>query len=650
MSGTLSIGGLVSGLDVDGIITKLQAAEQTPITNLTAQKTTLQTQYNAWNEINTRVLAIQQSANNLATLKSQAGTAVSVSDSTHMSATTSATATPGTYSFTVDKLSTYNQYVSNSFTDQDTTMVGSGSLTIGSGTSSTTIDTSNLTLTGLSNAINQANVGVSAYIVQENATSYRMVLNAQNQGTAGKIAITNSVTGTNALTLAESQQAQDTTLHFGSGDTAVTVTRSGNTLTDVIPGVTLNLASGIENTNVSLTVSRSYANIEQTINDFATQYNNLIDDISNQQSFDTTSNATGPLFGQYQLNEIKSDMASTIMGTVPNLASTMSSVDEVGITTDTSGKLVVDTSALVSALQSNFDGVMHLFGASGTSTNADIVYQGSSNDTKTSPSTGYAVHIDQAATKAHLTLGTAIPDTLTADESLIINGQTIALTTGMTQMQLLAAINSNTTKTSLVASYTGADGTGTGSYLTFTQQNYGASQHINVVSTLESGGLGIGNKALNETSTGGVAGQDVAGSIDGVAATGSGQVLTVSSGDANGLSVLYSGTATGDQAPIVFTRGIGAMLQTSLSYVTDSSGNQGISLTEANLQKQMDNIDTQVTKENASITADMDRMRTEFNAMEVSLNTLQNQGNQLSSMLGTTSTSTSTPTVSSTSS
>ena len=139
----------------------------------------------------------------------------------------------------------------------------------------------------------------------------------------------------------------------------------------------------------------------------------------------------------------------------------------------------------------------------------------------------YAIAVTTQAEQAQATAGTGQTANLGADETLTVNGVSIALTAGMTQAQVVTAINNYNSSTQATASVVGGD-------LTIATDGYGSGESASVVSTVAAAttSSGVGTTAVTDT------GIDIAGTIGGLAATGSGLVLTGDTGLAvEGISV-----------------------------------------------------------------------------------------------------------------
>lgn len=195
-----SIDGIISGLDTTAIVEAIINAQRFQVNHLMQRQAEATNQVTTYNSISALVVALQTSISPL--LKPSAFTAatLSVSDTTAFSATATGTVAPGAHSITVESLATNNQLASQGF-DDPTDSLGTGTIeiSVGSGSSTTiTLDSTNNTLTGLKNAINEAGIGVTASIINDGSAgnSYRLMLTAKESGSANSINLTTSLTGT----------------------------------------------------------------------------------------------------------------------------------------------------------------------------------------------------------------------------------------------------------------------------------------------------------------------------------------------------------------------------------------------------------------------------------------------------------------------
>jgi flagellar capping protein FliD len=155
----------------------------------------------------------------------------------------------------------------------------------------------------------------------------------------------------------------------------VAVTRSSNTVDDLITGVTLNLKAAAPDTTVTVKVDRDYDQIKDQITEFVTAYNDLLDTINGQLTYDAaTQTPGGPLFGDSTLRALRTGLIDTIVSPVPGLNQDFSALGQVGINLDNNGKLTVNDGTLQGFLETNFEDVKNLFATSVSSTNGSLTY------------------------------------------------------------------------------------------------------------------------------------------------------------------------------------------------------------------------------------------------------------------------------------
>lgn len=649
MAGTSSVGGLASGLDTNSIISQLIELERIPITNLETRKTKLNAKLSAWQEANTRILALKDKMTALSLGTSFNARTLTSSDETIVKGTVTSSAEVGTYYVTVNSVARSHQIRTDGdgYTDTTATRLGTGTLSISVGTGAAkniTVDDSNNTLTGLRDAINRSGAGVKATIVNDGTTDtpYHLVLTSNTGGSAGQITI--GSTGTIPTFNTVVQTAENASVTMGEGAGAITVQSSTNEVAGLIPGVTLNLQSKDIAKTVAVTVGEDTAPANQAIKDFVTQYNNLVDFIDKQFKFDANTKATGTLFGDASLRAIQADLNNKLFGKPEGLNQDICLLSQLGITTSVgSNKLTIDETKLGEALSDHLGEVKGLFTTIGDATSSSVSLISATDKTIANGAT-YAVEITAVATQARVTAGVAQTEALLTDEQLTINGQTIDLTAGMTQDQVISEINESSTTTGIVASRTDINGQGVGNYLTLTRTAHGSAQTISGISTVSNGSTatsGFGNVLVTLTSTGGEAGTgtgavgiDVAGTINGEAATGIGQTLTGNSGNANtdGLKLRITASAPGSYGTITVTKGIGTQMAEYLDFVT-WTGTGAVKTSQSSLQSMIDDIAKTIVTMESRVASKKERLVVQFAQMESALARLQSQSSQLASQI-----------------
>jgi flagellar hook-associated protein 2 len=169
-----------------------------------------------------------------------------------------------------------------------------------------------------------------------------------------------------------------------------------------------------------------------------------------------------------------------------------------------------------------------------------------------------------------------------------------------------------------------------GTAFVFTAESYGSDSTVRFVSVDTNTEAELGFSPGVGTRTDGL---DVAGTIGGATATGSGQTLT-GSGDAAGLSISITGGAIGARGTIDFTRGITDRLDTLLDSILDSEGI--FSSRIESLNSRVDDINDQRDALELRMEALEARYLRQFSAMDALVAQLQSTSNFLFQQLGNT--------------
>ncbi|MBI3911629.1 MAG: flagellar filament capping protein FliD [Armatimonadetes bacterium] len=650
MAALMSISGVASGLNTDEIIQKVLTVERAPIGKLQMQQASLKTQMAAFQEANTRLQALQDAAYALARMSAFQAKSVTSSNEDVLTASATIGAVASKYTITVEQLALTHQVKSQAFTDTDATRVGTGQLTlqVGDGSLITIdVDESNNTLAGLRDAINRQQAGMTASIIQEADSSYRLMLTSDHSGVDYAITVDASgLSGGTAPTFTNLQDAQNARIVLGSGTGQITVEKSSNTVDDLIAGTTLNLHS-TSATPVTVTVTADREGLRKSIQNLVDQYNNAIDFINTQFKFDPETLQGGVLLGNTTLAAIQQDVDATINAVVAGLTTGKNVLSYVGVSLDADGKLSFDGSEFEDAFDEDPVAVGRLFAVDGQTTDDAISFQYAG--AKTVPSaTGYLVHITQVATRARVTAGVAQTQQLNNDETLTINGVTVALAKNSTQADVISAINAVSGETGVRAEATGIDGTGTGNYLTLWATKYGSSYKISVSSSVSNGGAtpasnttGVGLTLATEASpageagTGtGAAGQDVAGTIGGEAARGSGQTLVGDSDNSftAGLQIQVRATTPGDYGAVKVTAGIAFRLSNLLDQISNTTDGR-VKAELDTMQEQVDDLQSVIDAKEEGLGRKEEQLRLKFVRLEEMMARFQTLSAQLSAQL-----------------
>jgi flagellar hook-associated protein 2 len=372
---TITSAGLGSGLDIESLITQLVSAEKTPETRrLDLAEARVQAEVSALGNFKS-VLSSLQSA--VAAL--QSGGAVTKLSATSankdlFTASASSTATPGTYSVEVLSIAVAQKLKSTGFDTTAAAAVGTGTLTLAVGAESFSINltSGSNSLAAIRDAINNAadNKGVVASIVTGDDGAH-LVLTSTKTGTANELKITQSG-GDGGLAslvydpgvlenLAELQPAANAQVVIDG----VTYTGSSNAINDAISGVSLNLLDAEIGTAVTLTVARDTKSATDAINAFVKAYNTTVTTISSLTRYDPATKTAGALIGDPTVVGLTNRMRQILGSQVAGVPGGLSTLAELGITTNVDGTFKVDDGKLASAISKDPSAVATLFTSSG---------------------------------------------------------------------------------------------------------------------------------------------------------------------------------------------------------------------------------------------------------------------------------------------
>ena len=352
--------GLGSGLDINGMVTKLVAAEgQAPTARLTAAGTKLKTDLSSLGLLKSALANFQTSVQVLKNVPTFQGHTATSSNTASFTATADNTAIPVNYPVVVEALAQSDIKRSATFAS-DTALVGTGTMTINLGAKSFDITASAATtLAGLRDLINQAsdNPGIQASIIKVSDTDSRLTLSSSVPGATNTIGI--STTLPNLTSLESVQTAADAKFKVGG----LSVTRSSNTISDAIPGVTFSLLK-IDPAGGNLNVELDKSAARSSIDSFITAYNALNSTIASLSSYNATTKTAGPLFSDSALLGVQNQIRQALSTTLSGVVTGFSSLVDIGISKDKTGVLSLDSTKFTKAVTTNFAAVSTLFTSS----------------------------------------------------------------------------------------------------------------------------------------------------------------------------------------------------------------------------------------------------------------------------------------------
>lgn len=357
---TINFGGLASGIDTEGIIDALMQVARQPINLAESKKSSLNSKLSAYGTLSSQLSQLRTAAMALDSESDFRALSANSADESKLTAVASSGAVPGSYALRVNTLASIERTYSDTFATKDTTgLFGSGLLSIQVGSDpavDVTIDASD-TLETVAQKINDSGVAASASIVYDGA-DYRLVVMGDQTGAAHGITFTEGGT----LTLGVSNLANEAQ---AATDASVTLdgidfSSATNQLTEMIPGLTIDLHATTGADTVALSVAVDADAMAAKVQTFVDKYNQMANYLRGQFSY-SGSARTDTLMGDSTARGIRSRLQGIIASEVPGLSGAYTTLGSVGVSSDKDGSLTFDSSKFKTALASDPSGVLELF-------------------------------------------------------------------------------------------------------------------------------------------------------------------------------------------------------------------------------------------------------------------------------------------------
>jgi len=763
------VSGQVAGFDAQGAVDGLLGIKKFEISQLQKKQDAITARQDALVKINDAVsslrntsIAMADSATFFGYTASLSSNSSTVTASTLLDVSGTSGVSAGQHNIIVSQIAQAERLSSSSAVKNNAgTAAASASTTLNlSGTfqmagSTVTVTTSD-SLNDIAATINQLNTGasatgVSASVMKVADNDFRLILASDTTGATG---FTLSGTDLDAAGTLSSlqlgatgqanvrqslQSAQDALISIDG----LSLTRSTNTITDALAGVTLNLKQADAAVTINMTVGVDQQALRDNVQSFVDGYNGLQTLINEQFKFDVNTGKGGVLAGDPLLSSIRNSLTTSLLQTIPGLTSDKNSLVMIGVEPDANGQLLINDEKFSPFLANDPNAIRDLFVARGSSVNNSLQFLTNGLHT---PSGTYSVNVTQAATLASLTgttdlsAGLAAAETITITDTASSRQAVVSLTQSQTQSSIISALNAELAtdytekhqfSTALTVAGSPATGASTLSALalgvaigdtisisgtlrsgtavsstytvldpatdtisgllssiqsTFNQEvaatidvngkitltdiktgdsqltagltannegggtlafgsdtvvtegrfalpvqavvsgnmiaiestAYGSSSGFSIAQTVN--GLGIADQTI--------AGTDVIGTINGLAATGAGKVLTGTTGNSDGLTLLYSGSTTGAVGDVILGIGIAAGFDGSLDLFSNSVSG----LIQNSITTEQSNFDALTTRVD-DLTAKMEQQRIvltgQFTRMQQALASLQQSGDFL---------------------
>lgn len=662
-----------TGLDVRGIVDQLVAAEGGPVTSkLDRKEVKIQEGLTAIGSFKGALLDFQASLSPLR--KEDAFKSIEATSSNDEKFTVSAenNAVTGTYNIEISQLAQSQKLKSQAFESEFDT-VGSGTISIEFGeVNSTTnsfdvnskipsqhieIDEDTGSLRGIQQAINSANTGVRASIIND-GTGYRLILNSEKSGIENSLRISVSDDDVNnedqfglsllaynpvavasiesgemvGKNLEEAAQAKNSIFSVDG----ISISSNKNEISNSIPGVTLNLKKVTEDGFESFKVEKETSKIKGSIESFVSTYNELMANVSTLTGFDPDTGQAGPLSGDPAIRGITDQIRRRLSTSFNGINENLTALSSIGIDSGRDGLLTLNDYKLDTALENHANEIAHLFAAAVSTSDAKIKV----TSEKVPASDGvFNITINQIPDSGSLTglkllnypaAISDVPEVISFSIDGVSSGDIKLLPRSYESGKQFAEelerlINQDTN-------------------LTRNDKSVSVN-YINNAFKINSNSVGLASmvaiKTISQnlssitglTSGEGKAGTDLTGNVNGYDLVGEGTKLKLE-GNLSGVVIDVGGNQTGNRGALVVTNGIAAILdELTTSFLSDNglldTRIDGYNSKIKNIEKQRDDLvrklevsEQRHLKEFSNLDAMMGKMRSTSNFLTEKLSSL----------------------------
>jgi flagellar hook-associated protein 2 len=448
--------------------------------------------------------------------------------------------------------------------------------------------------------------------LQVAANTYRLQLSARTAGVDNDSNIAASEFGATLGGFVSLTAASDAHLTVGSGDGAYTITSETNTISGLLPGVTVTLKKETDDP-VTITAARDTEAIADSVQSLIDAANAVKQAVDASTKFDPETRKASPLTGDSTIRRLMSSISRAITDAVPT--SPLGSPGLAGVSVDKTGAFTFDRAEFIEKFNEDPTGMEELFVQGGTATDTQVSFVSSGDRTRVGT---YDVVITQAATQANdvglegsWPMGS--PPTVRVRVGSNIAEYTVGVTD--TQQDVVDGLNS-----AFAAEGLSLEATISGTGVKVSTTAYGTSAKFDVAwdgATYES-----------------IQGVDVAGTIDGVTATGSGQNLAIPFDNTHlgGLTLKITATAPGALGSFTYEPGLAQRLSTAILDATDIASGY-VTSTEKTLKSRIEFVNRQVDSMESRLVQYEARLKRQYASLEATLGILQQQSQWLAGQI-----------------
>ena len=389
----ISLPGLSTGIDTAALVRQLLAAESGRLNLVKINQARYQEKIDAFGTFESRLETLKTAVDELRSASDLRAYSAATNNQNALTVEASSSAAEGSHEIVIHQLAAANRQVHAGVQAIDTKL-GAGTFAYTyNGTTRTVQTTADTTLENLRDLVNNdgGNPGVTASILEYDAGEgkvFHLVLGGNDTGADYAIAIDDEATTLDAFdsaTFTTTQAAQDSMVRVDGYPSGAWISRSGNTLDDVLAGVTLHLQEAGD-TAVRISLTRNTDSVKEKLKDLVSAYNAVVSYAQEKTAYSAATRKGEVLMGEFAvtaaLHDIRMPFAEPATGFVDG-QDPLRLAGQIGLSVNQAGQLELDEDKLDEALTDNYLGTLAVIGAknTGSSSSDTLKFYGATDAT-----------------------------------------------------------------------------------------------------------------------------------------------------------------------------------------------------------------------------------------------------------------------------
>ncbi len=398
MASPTTVSGISSGIDWQATVDALMQIEYQKVQILDDRKSAFESKKTAWSSIQTKLQTLKSTSDDMDKLNEVLLKQATSSNTDAITVSAKASAVEATHTVVVNQLAKNEVLVhSAGWADAYSTSLttaGNDFVYTFDGTDYTITLSNGSTIADLVAAINEDtdNPGVTASFIDDGGSSdpVHLVLAADDPSAASVLSINDAGTTIGATAAdfdtanwTQTQAPQEAQIRVDGYPPASWITRTTNTIDDVISGVTLNLKA-VDASGTTITIANDSDAIKSKIQGWVDAYNDVVQTINDFSSYDSENEIRGVLMDDSQARLVRDQLISAVTSEIADLPadSAYTTLGSIGVDIGAGGLLTVDSSQLDDALADKADEVASVFAFTSSTSNSTLEYQSSRPETQ----------------------------------------------------------------------------------------------------------------------------------------------------------------------------------------------------------------------------------------------------------------------------